>query len=196
MKKQHLESLPQHPVLAKPWTYRILRFDFLVDKRELNLMLKSSNREVALHFSGVHSLEIDEGFPDATPGIQILDARSSGMQDARVRVDNFNYEQDPGIRFWAEDVSIFKWPCPCCRWRTLTEQPPGTYEICEICGWEDDPVQFQDPSYRGGANEPSLVEARANFERSGASDIKRSPRVRKPTAQDVREGTGNETTGE
>ena len=47
---------------------------------------------------------------------------------------------------------------------TLSEAPPGTYEICAICGWEDDPVQFDDPDYRGGANGPSLNEWRNKFE--------------------------------
>jgi hypothetical protein len=54
--------------------------------------------------------------------------------------------------------------CPCCRFFTLDERPPGTFEICEICGWEDDPVQFKDPDYRGGANASSLNECRAAFE--------------------------------
>jgi hypothetical protein len=55
-------------------------------------------------------------------------------------------------------------PCPCCRFVTLEEKPPGTYEICRVCGWEDDPVQFNDPDYHEGANGESLREARAGFE--------------------------------
>ena len=54
--------------------------------------------------------------------------------------------------------------CPCCGFVTLDERPPGTYEICRVCGWEDDPVQFADPDYRGGANTDSLREHRAGFE--------------------------------
>ncbi|UAL47859.1 hypothetical protein K7887_02505 [Sutcliffiella horikoshii] len=46
--------------------------------------------------------------------------------------------------------------CLCCGYRTLEEEPPGTYEICEICFWEDDEIQFRDPDYEGGANELSL----------------------------------------
>jgi hypothetical protein len=33
-----------------------------------------------------------------------------------------------------------------------------------MCGWEDDPVQFDDPDYRGGANADSLREHRMAFE--------------------------------
>ena len=49
-------------------------------------------------------------------------------------------------------------PCPCCGTLALSE--PGAYEICQICGWEDDPVQAADPKYKGGANRLSLAEAR------------------------------------
>ena len=47
--------------------------------------------------------------------------------------------------------------CPCCGKHTLHENPPGTFEICGICGWEDDDVQYNDPAYSGGANEVSLT---------------------------------------
>jgi hypothetical protein len=57
-----------------------------------------------------------------------------------------------------------EYACPACRYLTLQEPPPGTYEICAICRWEDDPVQFDDPEYRGGANGPSLNEWRSHFE--------------------------------
>lgn len=53
-----------------------------------------------------------------------------------------------------------KYQCPCCGNRTLKEQPPGTYEICPVCNWEDDEIQFNDPTYAGGANELCLNDAR------------------------------------
>lgn len=34
------------------------------------------------------------------------------------------------------------------------------YDICGICGWEDDPVQAANPDFDGGANKMSLNEAR------------------------------------
>lgn len=39
----------------------------------------------------------------------------------------------------------------------------GEYEICDVCGWEDDPVQSADPDYVGGANKLSLKEARKEW---------------------------------
>ena len=49
-------------------------------------------------------------------------------------------------------------PCPCCGFLISTEKP-GSYEICDICGWEDDHVQLAHPGLRGGANRRSLREA-------------------------------------
>lgn len=56
-----------------------------------------------------------------------------------------------------------KYYCPCCGYKTLGKEPPGTYDICEICFWEDDDVQFYDPDYEGGANEPSLRQYQKGF---------------------------------
>ena len=76
-----------------------------------------------------------------------------------------------------------RFACPCCGRLTLDEEPPGTYEICKECGWEDDNVQFNDLDFRGGANTESLREARENYARYGwysTSSRKRSserPRV-------------------
>ncbi len=48
-------------------------------------------------------------------------------------------------------------PCPSCGFLVFSEQNES-YEICEICGWEDDPVQLKYPDMRGGANTKSLKE--------------------------------------
>lgn len=56
-----------------------------------------------------------------------------------------------------------KYECPCCGNKTLHEQPPGTFEICSICGWEDDDIQFKDPDFKGGANKMSLRQAQAAY---------------------------------
>jgi hypothetical protein len=49
-------------------------------------------------------------------------------------------------------------PCRCCGFNTITAY--GDYEICEVCGWEDDPIQGAEPDYAGGANKLSLNEFR------------------------------------
>ena len=50
--------------------------------------------------------------------------------------------------------------CPACGLPGAFRDPRG-WEICVRCGWEDDPVQFDDPDYSGGANVESLNEYRA-----------------------------------
>ena len=47
--------------------------------------------------------------------------------------------------------------CPVCGEYYFSEK--GSYEICPVCGWEDDPVQENDPDFAGGANKMSLNEA-------------------------------------
>ncbi|QFT89034.1 hypothetical protein FIU87_10285 [Bacillus sp. THAF10] len=53
--------------------------------------------------------------------------------------------------------------CPCCGYKTLESKPPGTFEICEICFWEDDDLQFNNHDYAGGANESSLRQYQKGF---------------------------------
>src|SRR5690242_11670974 len=70
--------------------------------------------------------------------------------------------------------------CLCCGFRTLLEQPPDTYWICPVCGWEDDLVQAEDLDFAGGANRMSLRVARETFRQTGAKSPERERR-RPPT---------------
>ncbi|MBI2518850.1 MAG: hydrolase [Bdellovibrio sp.] len=72
------------------------------------------------------------------------------------------------------------YPCPCCSYLTLTESPPGTFEICPVCFWEDDRIQYDDPNFLGGANDMSLNTARKNFIKYGAISKEAQEHVRKP----------------
>jgi hypothetical protein len=65
--------------------------------------------------------------------------------------------------------------------------PPGSFEICEICGWEDDPVQLLDPKYEGGANTLSLIEAQNNFQEFGAYEPDALFLRREPSEEDTRD---------
>ena len=51
--------------------------------------------------------------------------------------------------------------CPCCGKYYFTEK--DAYEICPVCGWEDDPLQRREPDFAGGANTLSLNEAIKNY---------------------------------
>jgi hypothetical protein len=48
--------------------------------------------------------------------------------------------------------------CPGCGFKTIDSDIYGSYDICPICGWEDDNVQLANPCSRGGANRESLHE--------------------------------------
>ncbi len=74
-----------------------------------------------------------------------------------------NHRMELIILIDSEDIKM-KFKCPCCGNYTLNEQPPGTYEICVICNWEDDEVQYNDPTYAGGANELCLNDARKLYQ--------------------------------
>lgn len=75
--------------------------------------------------------------------------------------------------------------CPCCRFLTLSEPYCGTFEICPVCFWEDDIVQYNDPEFKGGANQESLNEARKNFEKFGASSTEFAKFVRPPLPEEI-----------
>ena len=61
-------------------------------------------------------------------------------------------------------------PCPCCGYLVF-QGPPGSYEMCPVCSWEDDAVELEFATTNaGGANGISLLEAQANFAEFGACD--------------------------
>ena len=66
-----------------------------------------------------------------------------------------------------------RFPCPCCGYLVFDE-PPGSGDICGVCGWEDDVSQLRFPMTSGGANRPSLADAQRNFAAAGQSDPSRT----------------------
>ena len=51
--------------------------------------------------------------------------------------------------------------CPVCG--EYDFEADDTFEVCGVCGWENDGVQLDDPDYSGGANKKSLNERRAQW---------------------------------
>ena len=65
-----------------------------------------------------------------------------------------------------ETVSkILAFKCPVCGQYTF-KSGPGSYEICPVCGWEDDKTQYHDPTLSGGANKLSLKEYKEQYEKN------------------------------
>ncbi|GHO52163.1 CPCC family cysteine-rich protein [Ktedonobacter robiniae] len=73
-----------------------------------------------------------------------------------------------------------KFACDCCGFLTLEEDPWGSYEICDVCFWEQNHGQVDEPDNPFGPNRITLREARENFKRFGAIDERSKPFVRPP----------------
>ena len=68
---------------------------------------------------------------------------------------------------------------PCCGYLTF-EEPPGSYEICPVCFWEDDVVQLAFPRWRAAQTSAALVEGQRNFAAFGACERRLISHVRPP----------------
>ena len=92
-----------------------------------------------------------------------------------------------------------KHKCKCCGNYTLFDEPldpnefPGTFEICPVCFWEDDSIQYLNPDYCGGANDVSLNEAKENYKRFGAVQKHMLKYVRKPYYDELPNTSGRQT---
>ncbi len=121
------------------------------------------------------------------------------IEEARRSVGNLDNEEK-GIEPFPYDTSKYtaepeKHYCLCCGYKTLEgyatnfgyTKPPGTHDICDICFWEDDAIDYEHPDEPGGANAVSFSEAQRNFLEFGASEVRSLPYVRKPTDEDERD---------
>ena len=72
-----------------------------------------------------------------------------------------------------------RFTCPCCGYKTLDEES-GSYSVCLVCFWEDDPIQREYPNYEGGANHVSLITAQQNFVDFGACEVSMKGHTRLP----------------
>lgn len=78
-----------------------------------------------------------------------------------------------------------RYACPCCAYLTFESIPDGSFEMCPVCWWEDDPVQLDDPDYEGGANRVSLNQARRNFKKWGAIEERFRDKTRLPALDEI-----------
>jgi Cysteine-rich CPCC len=79
-----------------------------------------------------------------------------------------------------------KYTCPCCGYREFGG-PPGTEELCPICGWMDDLMHLRFPLFNGLPNGISLVDAQLNYSIVGAKDADSLKSVRFPDERDERD---------
>lgn len=76
-------------------------------------------------------------------------------------VDFMDEEKQKQAVAFADQLLAADRICPCCGQYYFTEK--NAYEICPVCGWEDDPIQRREPDFAGGANTLSLNEARRKY---------------------------------
>ena len=62
----------------------------------------------------------------------------------------------------------------------MFREPPGSYEICPVCFWEDDISQLRFPRMSGGANHVSLIDGQKNYKNIGACEQRVKSYVRDP----------------
>lgn len=59
-------------------------------------------------------------------------------------------------------LAFRKHPCPCCEAPGVVNKE-GQNDLCEVCGWIDDPKTRQDPSYVGPPNRMTIETARGKY---------------------------------
>ena len=65
------------------------------------------------------------------------------------------------MKVFNEDGEELKYKCPVCG--NLAFPLRGCFDVCDTCGWENDPVQAEDPDETECANHMSLNQARAAY---------------------------------
>jgi Cysteine-rich CPCC len=109
---------------------------------------------------GLGSIEVNDGRTVTFHAISLADGSRRIGVGASVRA---KLRPAHGGVWEATVVELVEASFPC---RVCGGAVPGQsddYAICQMCGWEDDPVQSDDPAYGGGANATSLDEARASW---------------------------------
>src|SRR4051812_13425965 len=87
------------------------------------------------------------------------------------------------------------YPCPCCGYLVFGEAP-GSYDICPLCGWEDDLSQLRFPTM-GGANEP-LIDSQDAWVDASGTDLRGREYRRDPEWRPIdpaRDGIERPTSG-
>ncbi len=113
-----------------------------------------------------------------SPLAAIADFLDLGESDLPAWVAEFSADYERALR------EVARFVCDCCGYRTLLSK--GSYEICDVCDWEDDEVAGRaGVDTFSGPNNMTLREGRANFAQHGASDLRARGRVRDPKPEET-----------
>ena len=76
--------------------------------------------------------------------------------------------------------------CPCCKYFTIDDFGNEiTFEICKICRWQYDLVCHEKPNTLKGANKVTLNQAKRNYNKFGASELRLLKFARKPKKSEI-----------
>jgi hypothetical protein len=97
---------PEHDILPRAWTYDLVRIDWrstpAIAEGWIDLTFQKGGEQRRLRFLAPTEVQVDRGFMGQPTGLRIVDIRSRGWDSVGVEVINF--EQDPGITFFAPDI--------------------------------------------------------------------------------------------
>ena len=116
-------------------------------------------------FEKLYEIEAEEcGGPDGTErgeiAAYIVDYMAEQFEDETQGVHEIGKEN--------RSLMDKKYACPCCGEMTLDDQ--GEFDICDVCDWQDDPLQAENPDDDMGANWLSLNQYRAEWEQKRKAD--------------------------
>jgi hypothetical protein len=114
------------------------------------------------------------------PFWRAIRSAASGMH--LTKQDGVNARSMATIEEWLTRAD--RYPCPCCG-HLVFREPPGSYDICPVCFWEDDSIQLRWPEWAGGANKPSLIESQRNYLSLGAMEQRFVANVRAATNDEL-----------
>jgi len=103
-----METDPDHPIIERPWEYDITDFHYHHDLNDwrssfIEIRLVKGDTVRALRFTQPRNLAIEDGFPEPTRGMSILDVRHRQMEDIGVEVADFEASSGK-ITFVAKSV--------------------------------------------------------------------------------------------
>ncbi|WP_078851750.1 CPCC family cysteine-rich protein [Streptomyces sp. NRRL S-237] len=131
---------------------------------------------------------MSEAFRDTSLAAELQTTIPLRFRSPRFRIGRDCSWETESLLFGATDQNgpvDTRRPCPCCGHLVFDVEDgwPGSYAICPVCSWQDDPVQLRRPFRPGGANQWSLAESQQNFRAYGACD-QRGRRFVRPPADD------------
>lgn len=104
--------------------------------------------------------------PDAHSGINEMTLNEYREHYKRRIIDN------PQYNYQDENYRVTPHQCPVCGQHTFSDE--GSFEICPVCGWQDDSVMESEPDkWAGCSNDLCLNDFRARYIKQSGDQEKR-----------------------